>query len=98
MSGGALPRLRAERRAVSAHANPGFSRWDWLRLESWLAVFVLRPQLVFAITSLFGGIIAAGGVARLALPGASKWAWIPLVIDWGGLPMLLGAWLTERQK
>ncbi len=79
-------------------ADPGISRWDWLRPKGWLAVFVLRPQLVFAITSLFGGMIAAAGVARLPLPGASKWAWIPLVIDWGGLPMLLAAWLTERQK
>jgi hypothetical protein len=38
---------------------------------------------------LIGGLFAAMGILFLPIDMAWHWAWIPLVIDWGGiLPML----------
>ena len=38
---------------------------------------------------LLGGLFAAMGILFLPIENAWHWAWIPLVIDWGGiLPML----------
>jgi hypothetical protein len=111
--------------------DDSFTRSDWLRLigaAAWLAVFVVRPQLVAAITLLaigggfiaynamifwqtvvrkreapsvapiFGGIIAAAGIALLPLTGSWKWAWVPLLVDWGGLPVYLADWYQRRPK
>jgi hypothetical protein len=44
---------------------------------------------------IFGGVLAAAGVALLPFEGAWKWAWLPLLLDWGGLPMLLHARWTR---
>jgi len=44
---------------------------------------------------LFGGVIAAIGVALLPLGGSWKWAWLPLLFDWGGLPSFLVAWIRR---
>ena len=45
-----------------------------------------------AVAPIFGGILAAAGIAILPVDGIWKWAWIPLLLDWGGLPMFLVAW------
>ena len=45
-----------------------------------------------AVAPIFGGILAGVGIAILPVDGIWKWAWIPLLLDWGGLPMLLAAW------
>ena len=44
-----------------------------------------------SVAPIFGGIIAAVGIIFLPITESWKWAWIPLVIDWGGLPAFL-AW------
>ena len=102
--------------------DDSFTGRDWLRLLStvaWLAIFVIWPQLVLAVTVLivgsaliafnliafwftmvrnqpsssvapiFGGVLAAVGIALLPVADTWKWAWIPFVIDWGGLPLYL---------
>ena len=51
-----------------------------------------------SVAPVFGGIIAAAGVALLPLDGSWKWAWIPLVVDWGGLPVFLIDWCQRRGK
>jgi hypothetical protein len=51
-----------------------------------------------AVAPIFGGILAALGVALLPVTGIWKWAWIPLLIDWGGLPMFVRAWYEDRRK
>ena len=44
-----------------------------------------------SIAPLIGGLFAAMGIMLLPIAESWKWAWIPLVIDWGGLPFFL-AW------
>jgi hypothetical protein len=58
---------------------------------------VIRKAHAPAVAPIFGGIIAAAGVAILPVTGIWKWAWIPLLIDWGGLPMFVAAWY-ERDR
>lgn len=58
---------------------------------------VIRKEEASSVAPIVGGIIAAGGITLLPLSGSWKWAWVPLVIDWGGIPMLL-AWYTKRLR
>ena len=44
-----------------------------------------------SVVPFIGGILAAVGLMILPITEGWKWTWIPLVIDWGGLPMFL-AW------
>jgi len=53
---------------------------------------VIKNQPAPSPVPIVGGIIAAVGIAILPLSGAWMWAWIPIVIDWGGLPAILVAW------
>lgn len=50
-----------------------------------------------SVAPIVGGIMAAAGVATLPLDGAWHWAWIPLLLDWGGLPMFMGAWFMRER-
>jgi hypothetical protein len=45
-----------------------------------------------------GGLFAAAGVALLPIDGVWKWAWVPLLIDWGGLPLLFFALFRQLRK
>ena len=56
---------------------------------------IVRKEPAPAVAPIFGGILGAAGVALLPFPEAWKWAWVPLVLDWGGLP-LLGIALYQR--
>ena len=62
----------------------GFNLWIF-----WLTV--IRKEPASSIAPIFGGLIAAIGIVTLPVTGSWKWAWIPLVIDWGGLPFYLYA-------
>ena len=42
-----------------------------------------------AVAPIFGGILAAAGIALLPVEGIWKWAWLPLLLDWGGVPMFV---------
>jgi hypothetical protein len=55
----------------------------------WLAV--VRGGDAPSVAPVFGGIIAATGVAVLPFAGSWQWAWVPLIVDWGGLPRFLAA-------
>jgi len=112
-------------------SKDSFNALDWLRLLAtitWLIVFVIWPQITFAITLLiigsafiaynglifwltivrkeeassiapiFGGIFAAIGIAILPISESWKFSWIPLVIDWGGIPFFLSGWYSTRVK
>jgi hypothetical protein len=59
---------------------------------------VIRRDDAPAIAPLFGGILAAVGVALLPFPDSWKWAWVPLVLDWGGLPLVVVAWSRRRSR
>lgn len=108
-----------------------FDTLDWLRLlfsVAWLAVFVIWPQITFAVSLLFiggafiahnglifwltvvrnepassvapifGGIITAIGITILPVGESWKFSWIPLVLDWGGIPVFVAGWYSSRQK
>ena len=51
-----------------------------------------------AVAPLFGGVFAAAGMVMLPVEGIWKWAWIPLLLDWGGLPMFVAAWFNNRKQ
>jgi hypothetical protein len=51
-----------------------------------------------SVAPIVGGIIAAAGVVLLPLSGGWKWAWVPLIIDWGGLPTFLVALFKELPR
>ena len=50
-----------------------------------------------AVAPIFGGIFAGVGIALLPVTGIWKWAWIALLIDWGGLPMFVASWIASRR-
>ena len=62
----------------------------------WLTI--VRKDHAPSVAPIFGGVIAAIGIAVLPVTGSWKWAWIPLIIDWGGFRIFLSHWLLERSK
>ena len=50
--------------------------------------YILRKQWSSAIPFL-GGIVGAVGVALLPIAGIWKFAWLPLVLDWGSIPVVV---------
>jgi len=51
-----------------------------------------------SVLPLFGGILAAIGIAILPMEGSWKWVWLPLALDWGGVPMLLVSLVDKRDR
>ena len=37
---------------------------------------------------LIGGVAGAGALWLLPIPGAGAWWWVPLILDYGSLPLL----------
>ena len=62
----------------------------------WLAV--VRGQEASSVAPIFGGILAAAGVALLPFPGSWHWAWVPLLVDWGGIPKFMVALFNEPPR
>ncbi len=62
----------------------------------WLTV--VRQDYALSVAPIFGGVIAAAGVAILPVTGSWQWAWIPLVIDWGEFQIFLANWYANRAK
>jgi hypothetical protein len=60
----------------------------------WLTV--IRKDPAPSVAPIFGGVIAAVGIATLPVSGSWHWAWVPLVIDWGGFRIFLSHWLSKR--
>ncbi|MGB5472404.1 MAG: hypothetical protein WBQ78_02870 [Gammaproteobacteria bacterium] len=62
----------------------------------WLTV--IRKEHASSVAPIFGGVFAAAGIVILPISESWKWFWIPLVIDWGGLPFFLTGWYSTRAK
>jgi hypothetical protein len=62
----------------------------------WLTV--VRRGKASSIAPIVGGVIAAAGIVILPVSESWKWFWVPLVIDWGGLPHFLTVWYVAREK
>lgn len=60
----------------------------------WLTV-VCKEQ-ASSVAPILGGIIAATGIAILPVNESWKWLWVPLVLDWGGLPLFLIGCYSKR--
>ena len=61
-------------------------------------VTVIRKEHASSVAPILGGLFAAAGIAFLPINESWKWLWIPLVIDWGGLPFFLTGWISTRVK
>ena len=59
---------------------------------------VIRKDSAPSVAAIFGGVLAAAGMALLPVEGLWKWAWTPLLLDWGGLPILVAAWIDNRKQ
>ena len=44
---------------------------------------------------LVGGVAVGMGMLLLPIENAWHWAWIPLLLDWGGLPVMM-AWMIKE--
>jgi hypothetical protein len=62
----------------------------------WLTL--VRRDHASSVVPLVGGALAAAGVALLPFTGSWHWAWLPLLIDWGGLPRFLAALYWELPR
>lgn len=58
---------------------------------------VIRKEQAPSVAPIFGGVIAAVGIAVWPVSGTWMWAWIPLVIDWGGFRIFFSHWWSERR-
>lgn len=71
------------------------SRQSVSRSESGFYVGVNVVRAAVGIAQQLG---AAASIALLPVTGTWKWAWIPLLLDCGGLPMLLRAAIERHRK
>jgi len=64
--------------------------------------YILRKKWVSAVP-LVGGIAGAIGLGLLPIEGSWRYAWVPLVVDWGSAPvvvvsLLLAGFGRKRQR
>jgi hypothetical protein len=71
----------------------------WVIAVNWMIVLRLGGSLV----PLVGGLLVALAVALVPWEGLRGWWWVPLVVDWGCMPMLVltvvgevWRWLSAR--
>jgi len=62
----------------------------------WLTV--VRKEEAPKVAPIVGGVIAAAGIVALPVDGSWTWAWVPLLIDWGGLRIFVSHWMSRRAK
>jgi len=59
----------------------------------WLTV--VKKEDGPSVAPLLGGIIAAAGVIALPVSSSWLWAWVPLIIDWGGFRIFVSHFLSK---
>jgi len=74
--------------------SAGFNFWGWFILPRRLLPGERGPSPIIMIGGLFGTI----GLLTLPLPELRTWAWAPLVLDVGCLPLLVRMGLVRRQE
>ena len=60
----------------------------------WLTV--VQKDYAPSVAPIFGGVIAAIGIAVLPVPSSLIWVWVPLVIDRGGFRIFVAHWLSGK--
>lgn len=58
----------------------------------------VRKEDAPSVAPIVGGVIAAAGVVALPVAGSWQWAWVPLLVDWGGIRIFLSHWISMRAK
>lgn len=58
----------------------------------WLTI--VRKEEAASVAPVFGGVIAAAGLVVLPVAGSWHWAWVPLLMDWGGFRIFFSHWLS----
>lgn len=61
-------------------------------------VTIVRKKDAPSVAPIFGGVIAAAAIVTLPVTGSWEWAWVPLLIDWGGFRIFLSHWISSRAK
>lgn len=61
----------------------------------WLTV--IRRREAPSAAPIVGGLIASAGVISLPVASSWHWAWVPLLLDWGGLPAFIYYWVLGRR-
>lgn len=74
--------------------STGFNFWGKFTLPRRLPHGECRPSPIIMIGGLFGMI----GLLTLPVPELRPWAWLPLVLDVGCLPLLGRMWLVSLQE
>jgi len=72
----------------------------YVSIMNW-AVFVnnhiLKRQWTSAVPFV-GGVCAGIGMLLLPIPNVWKLAWLPLLLDWGSLPVIVAAVLESKKR
>jgi hypothetical protein len=67
---------------------------------NWVALYVslTQPDQFTSPFFFVGGALAAVGVYLLPHEASRYW-WIPFIVDWGGIPgLIMGEWWNWRHK
>lgn len=59
----------------------------WIFIET----IVLKNQWISPVP-VVGGLFMCAGIILYPIEGSSKYSWIPILIDWGGLPAFVTAY------
>jgi hypothetical protein len=59
----------------------------WIFWES-----IINKRHTPSVIPIVGGIFAAVGITVFPAERTWMWAWLPIVVDWGGLPVIVVAW------
>ena len=72
----------------------------YMTLMNWAVFFnnyIFKKKWTSAVP-LIGGIAGALGCVILPTEGSWRFFWIPLLIDWGSLPVILVSLVTSKRK
>lgn len=59
--------------------------------------YILKKKWTSAVP-LLGGVAGVLGVLLLPIAGSWRFAWIPLIADWGSLPVIVVSLICARRQ
>jgi hypothetical protein len=59
---------------------------------------VIRRREASSVLPIFGGIFACAGMIIIPVEGTAYYSWIPILLDWGGLPIFVSAYIENKLK
>ena len=63
----------------------------WVIVSNWYGVFcgVVLRRTGYSWAPIVGGLLGAIAIAVLPIRGITKWCWLPFIVDFGCLPVLI---------